>query len=47
LVANRPRWRRPLIGDRQVIAVTEDSIVTEMPSGARLKFRRLGREHLA
>jgi hypothetical protein len=36
-----------LIGDRQVIAVTEDSIVIETPSGARLKFRRLGREHLA
>ena len=36
-----------LIGDRKVIAVTEDSIVIETPSGARLKFRRLGREHLA
>ena len=36
-----------LIGDRRVIAVTEDSIVIETPSGASLKFRRLGREHLA
>jgi hypothetical protein len=36
-----------LIGDRRVIAVTEDSIVIEPPSGASLKFRRLGREHLA
>ena len=36
-----------LIGDRRVIAVTEDSIVIETPSGAPLKFRRLGREHLA
>ena len=36
-----------LIGDRPVIAVTEDSIVIETPSGAPLKFRRLSREHLA
>jgi hypothetical protein len=36
-----------LIGDRRVIAVTEDSIVIETASGASLKFRRLGREHLA
>jgi len=36
-----------LIGDRRVIAVTEESIVIETPSGASLKFRRLGREHLA
>jgi hypothetical protein len=36
-----------LIGDRRVIAVTEDSIVIETPSGASLKFPRLGREHLA
>ena len=49
-----PQWSRIdltgaalLIGDRQVIAVTEASIVIETPSGARLKFRRLGREHLA
>ena len=49
-----PLWSRVdltgaalLIGDRQVVAVTEASIVIETPSGARLKFRRLGREHLA
>jgi hypothetical protein len=48
-----PQWSRIdltgaalLIGDRRVIAVTEDSIVTEAASGAPLKFRRLGREHL-
>ena len=48
-----PKWSRIdltgaalLIGDRQVIAVTEASIVIETPSGA-LKFRRLGREHIA
>ena len=35
-----------LIGDRQVIALTEASIVIETPSGAPLKFRRLGREHM-
>jgi hypothetical protein len=49
-----PQWSRIdltgaalLIGDRRVIAVTEDSIVIETASGAPLKFRRLGREHLA
>jgi hypothetical protein len=36
-----------LIGDRRILAVTEASIVIETPSGAPLKFRRLGREHLA
>ncbi len=36
-----------LIGDRRVVAVTEASIVIETPSGSRLRFRRLGREHLA
>jgi hypothetical protein len=36
-----------LIGDRKVIAVTEHSIVIETPSGTPLKFRRVGREHLA
>jgi len=48
-----PKWSRIdltgaalLIGDRQVIAVTEASIVIKTPSGAKLKFRRLGREHL-
>ena len=36
-----------LIGGRRVIAVTEASILIETPSGSRLKFRRVGREHLA
>jgi hypothetical protein len=36
-----------LIGQSRVIAVTEASIVIETHSGARLKFRRIGREHLA
>ena len=36
-----------LIGNRRIIALTEESIVIETPSGAPLKFRRLGREHLA
>jgi hypothetical protein len=36
-----------LVGDRKVIAVTEDSIVIEASTGSQLKFRRLGREHLA
>jgi hypothetical protein len=49
-----PVWRRIdltgaalLIGDARVIAVTENSIAIEMLSGSRLKFRRIGREHLA
>jgi hypothetical protein len=49
-----PKWSRVdlcgaalLIGDRRVVAVTEASIVIETRSGSRLKFRRLGREHLA
>jgi hypothetical protein len=48
-----PLWSRVdlagaalLIGERRVIAVTEASIVIETPSGAQLKFRRLGREHV-
>jgi hypothetical protein len=36
-----------LIGDRKVVAVTEDNIVITTPTGSRLKFRRIGREHLA
>ena len=36
-----------LIADRGVVAVTEASIVIETLSGSRLKFRRIGREHLA
>jgi hypothetical protein len=49
-----PQWSRVdlcgaalLIGDRRVVAGTEASIVIEARSGSRLKFRRLGREHLA
>lgn len=49
-----PVWRRIdltgaalLIGDRRVVAVTEASIAIETPSGSRLKFRRIGREHVA
>jgi hypothetical protein len=49
-----PLWRRVdligavlLIGESQVIVVTEASIVIEAPSGSRLKFRRIGREHVA
>jgi hypothetical protein len=36
-----------LIADRWIIAVTETSIAIETRSGSRLKFRRIGREHLA
>jgi hypothetical protein len=36
-----------LIGDRRVIAVTVDNIVVRASTGSTLKFRRLGREHLA
>jgi hypothetical protein len=36
-----------LVGGRRVIAVTEASILVETPSGSLLKFRRIGREHLA
>jgi hypothetical protein len=36
-----------LIGQSRVIAVTEASIVIETLSGSRLKFRRIGREHVA
>jgi hypothetical protein len=36
-----------LIGDRRVIAVTEASIVVETRTGSQLKFRRIGREHVA
>lgn len=48
-----PPWRRIeltgvklLIGELQVIAVTEDSIICETVSGSRLRFRRTEREHL-
>ena len=36
-----------LIGDRKVVAVTEASIAIETRSGSHLKFRRIGREHIA
>ena len=36
-----------LIADRRVIAVTEASIAIQTPTGGQLKFRRIGREHLA
>jgi hypothetical protein len=36
-----------LVGDKKVVAVTEASIAIETRSGSRLKFRRIGREHLA
>jgi hypothetical protein len=36
-----------LIGDRRVIAVTESNIVLEASEKSRLKFRRVGRAHLA
>jgi hypothetical protein len=36
-----------MIGDRRVVAITEASIAIERLSGSRLKFRRIGREHLA
>jgi hypothetical protein len=36
-----------LVADRRVVLVTESSIAIETPSGSRLKFRRIGREHLA
>ena len=36
-----------MIGDRRVIVVTGTSIAIETLSGSRLKFRRIGREHLA
>jgi hypothetical protein len=36
-----------MIGERKVIAVTADNIVVETAAGSQLKFRRLGREHIA
>ena len=49
-----PAWRRIdlsgaalLVGEARVIAVTEASIAIETLSGSQLKFRRIGREHLA
>jgi hypothetical protein len=49
-----PLWRQIhltgaalLVGDRKVIAVTADNIVIETRSKSQLKFRRIGREHIA
>jgi hypothetical protein len=49
-----PLWARVdltgaalLVGAAKVAAVTADSIVVEATAGSRLKFRRIGREHLA
>ena len=36
-----------LVGERRIVALTEASIVIETLSGSRLKFRRIGREHVA
>jgi hypothetical protein len=36
-----------LIDDRRVLAITADNIVVATRSGSTLKFRRIGREHLA
>jgi hypothetical protein len=36
-----------MIGNRRVIAVSEDSIVIETLAGSHTKFRRIGREHIA
>jgi hypothetical protein len=36
-----------LICDRRVIAVTSDNIVIRTSAGSELRFRRIGREHLA
>ena len=36
-----------LIADRRAVAVTESAIAIETLSGSCLKFRRIGREHLA
>ena len=49
-----PLWSRVdltgaalLVGERRIVALTEASIVIETLSGSQLKFRRIGREHLA
>jgi hypothetical protein len=49
-----PLWSRVdltgaalLVGERRIVALTEASIVIETLSGSRLKFRRIGREHVA
>jgi hypothetical protein len=36
-----------LVGDKKVLVATADHIVIEASQGSRLKFRRLGREHLS
>jgi hypothetical protein len=49
-----PLWSRVdvtgaalLVGERRIVALTDASLAIETPSGSRLKFRRIGREHLA
>jgi hypothetical protein len=36
-----------LIGDKKVLMATADHLVIEASRGSRLRFRRLGREHIA
>jgi hypothetical protein len=36
-----------LVGDKKVLVATANHIVIEASQGSRLKFRRLGREHIA
>jgi hypothetical protein len=36
-----------LVGDKKVLVATADHIVIEASQGSRLKFRRLGRGHIA
>jgi hypothetical protein len=36
-----------LVGYRRVTAVTADNIIVETRSASQLRFRRIGREHLA
>jgi hypothetical protein len=49
-----PLWSRVdltgaalLVGERRIVALTDASLAIETPSGSRLNFRRIGREHLA
>jgi hypothetical protein len=49
-----PRWARVdltgaglMIDDKKVLAVTEDNIVIAASLGSTLKFRRIGRRHVA
>jgi hypothetical protein len=49
-----PLWARVdltgaglMIGDRKVLAVTADHIVTTTQTGSTLRYRKIGREHIA